>query len=166
MNVGEYLVSSARHFVPIENVPVIAPATRLGDALTLMTHRQTTAAVIQRADLVYDLFMPTGTKTEGLVAASLRMAVADLSPRVTLPVVSENEEILGINYTKLPSGIYSQEFGIVGVLKQQRLLGLLTTSEFGQKAFFTPAAFYTCSHGHIYYPPTPSSCPLDGTPIQ
>lgn len=162
----KYYLEGTSHFIPIEDVPVIAPATRLGDAFALMKSHGTSAALIQKTGLSADLFSP------GLLAAggrpfaeSMRVAVADVAGRVSLDVMEEEADLDAVRYTQLASGLYAPVLHVAGIIRGTQILGLLSREEDGRQVFFTPAVYYQCSNGHVYFPPPPSICPLDGSSI-
>lgn len=165
MKIKHYLAETS-HFIPIGDVPVVAPATCLGDAIALMRSHGTSAALIQRSDLSVDLFSPYLVATIGRpIAESMRVAVADVECRAPLAVMKEDAELDAVRYTRLASGVYASPLHVAGISRGARIIGLLSREEGGLQILFTPALFYQCSNGHIYSPPPPSACPLDGSSI-
>lgn len=177
MNVRDYLVNvqNASHFIPIENLPVIAPATRRDDAFSLVKARKATIAVVQRGPSELSLLTrqeldPMEEADRSVQVGSYGNFESGLMRELPLQVVSDEDDLTAAQakYTQLPSGIYTQSFGVVGVLRLNRLIGLMSSSEYGRVAFFAaPAISYACSYGHFYYPPSPpATCEIDGTLVR
>lgn len=177
MNVRDYLINeqNASHFIPIENLPVIAPATRMDDALSLVRARQATIAVVQRGMFEFGLLTlreldPMVDAHRSVQVGSYRgLAAGGLMGGLSLQIVTEDDDLAAAQarYSQLPSGIYVHQFGVVGVRRLDRLIGLMSSSEIGREVLFAaPAISYACQYGHVYYPPSPpSNCGIDGTPV-
>ncbi len=165
MKIKHYLTSTS-HFIPIQAVPVVAPVTHLEDAFVLMKSHGTSVAVIQRSGLAFDLFAPGVVATAGRpIADNARVALMDVYGTARLTIVEDETELHAVRYTQLASGLYTPALHLAGISRGKRILGLLSREEEGVQVFFTPAVYYQCSKGHVYFPPPPSTCPVDGSAI-